>query len=69
MSIEEDRLGYIGAAKLTGYSVSHLRAKVRERAIPFYKPFGARGRTIFLRSDLEAWLLASRVKPSRRVAS
>jgi excisionase family DNA binding protein len=56
-----ERMGYAGASKYTGIPESSLRKYVCQRRIPFLKPFGRKGRVVFLKSDLDAFLLASRV--------
>ena len=56
-----ERMGYAGASKYTGIPQSTLRKYVSLRRVPFLKPFGRKGRVVFLKSDLDNFLLASRV--------
>jgi excisionase family DNA binding protein len=49
------------AADFLGISPWTLRGKAREKKISFYRPFGARGRLIFKRDDLQAFLDSKRV--------
>ena len=53
------------AAEIVGCSADKLRDLVRAGAIPAYRPFGGtRTRYVFDRSDLEAFVNASRIDPN-----
>jgi excisionase family DNA binding protein len=56
-----ERLLYSEAAEYLRCSVTGLRKKVMYGQIPHLKPFGVRGRVLFLRSDLEKFLETHRV--------
>ena len=58
---ERRYLRYPGAALLLGVSESHLRKLVMARAVPHVKPFGARGRVLFDRLELERFIDEHRV--------
>ena len=53
-------LDFLAAAELTGFSELALRARVRRGIIPYRRAQSAgktgRGRVLFLRAELEAWL-------------
>ena len=51
------------AAEILGLSPWTVREKARLRQLPYYRPFGARGRLAFSPEDLSAFLRASRVEP------
>ena len=53
---------YQEASAYLGISVSTLRKKVMMSRVPHLKPFGSRGRVLFLREDLEKFLDNSRIK-------
>lgn len=54
---------YPQAAAFLGIAPATLRRKVMERAVPFYRPFGNKGRVLFDPEDLRAFVLRSRVAP------
>ena len=56
-----DRLIYPEAAAFLRCSVNGLRRKVMFGTVPHIKPFGPRGRVLFLRSDLEEFIQSHRV--------
>ena len=60
-----ERMGYAGASTYTGIPQSTLRKYVSQRRVPFLKPFGRKGRVVFLKSDLDSFLLASRVPTAK----
>jgi excisionase family DNA binding protein len=64
-----DLLGYNEAAPLLGIASQTLRRLVMKKGVPHLKPFGTRGRTFFLRDDLESWLLSSRVEAAEPVGT
>jgi hypothetical protein len=49
-------LFYPDLAKLLRRDINSLRKDVAHRRIPFHKPFGPRGRVVFLRDEIEVWL-------------
>jgi len=53
------------AAEYLGISPGHLRRLCMERVVPFLKPFGSKGRTLFDPEDLAQFVRASRVAPMR----
>ena len=59
-------LNYSEAAGVLKIAVLTLRKKVMRREVPFLKPFGPKGRVLFEREALEAFLAASRVAPLKR---
>lgn len=65
MDTETKRLAtmwrYPDAARYLGISPATLRRKVMERAVPFYRPFGLKGRVLFDPDDLVAFVRQHRV--------
>jgi excisionase family DNA binding protein len=56
-------LRYEEAARLLRCSVQTLRKKVARREVPFIKPFGRKGATLFSERDLRAFLKERRIEP------
>lgn len=52
-----DIIGIEEAVKITGYKRSTIYSKTSTKTIPYHK---RSGRIIFLRSELEAWMLENR---------
>jgi len=49
-------LYYPDVAKLAGRPVGTLRRDVARGKIPHHKPYGPRGRVVFFRDEIVAWL-------------
>ena len=54
-------LDYTEASELLRIKPSTLRKKVMERVVPCVKPFGRKGRTLFVKSDLLDFIEKHRV--------
>ncbi len=63
MNNNESFLNYPEAALLLRISPQTLRKKVCRREIPYFKPFGPRGRVLFSETDLMAFIKSTRVEP------
>lgn len=57
---EHGLINTIQAAELLGIELSYLYKLVHERKIPYYKPFGLRGRTYFMEQELLDYLVRNR---------
>ncbi len=53
-------MDYSEAARFLKIAEQTLRRKCMTGQIPHLKPFGLRGRTLFVKEDLERFLLSSR---------
>lgn len=56
---------YPDAARFLGIAPATLRRKVMDREVPFYRPFGLKGRVLFDPDDLAAMVRATRVPTIR----
>lgn len=57
---------YPAAARYLGIAETTLRRKVMELEVPFYRPFGLKGRVLFSPRDLEEFVQASKVPAAVR---
>lgn len=56
------------AAAYLGFKKTHLYNKCARKEIPYYKPSGGkRGKTYFLRSELDKWIASGRVATNAEI--
>ena len=63
---EKRILGSVEAAKLLGTTIGNLAVMRSKRLVPYYKSAGGH-RVYYLQSELEAWMLATRVATASEV--
>jgi predicted DNA-binding transcriptional regulator AlpA len=60
---ESEVLFYGDVAEMLRRTPNTIRRDVMRGTIPHHKPYGPRGRVVFFRDEIEAWLRGKTVEP------